>query len=96
MLKFSASNTTSGRPVLGIGLSRENCERLLQGQPIAFDTSTMDGLPDIEVFLMAGEDEATMAMDMVREGALVQDQIVEDRTLADENIQPLDISEEVN
>lgn len=52
-----------GRPTMLIGLSRENCQRLLAGQPIMFDTSVAPpkGLGLTEppiVFIVASETEA--------------------------------------
>ena len=68
MIKF-AGNTTNDTPVLGIGLSRENCDRLLEGQPIRFTTEFMQGIPVLEVFIMGGETEADMMNDMLRADA---------------------------
>jgi hypothetical protein len=84
LLKFSAE--TRGplkKPVLGIGLSRANCEKLLNGRPILFSTKGMDELPELEIFIMAGETEEAMALDLMNLGALRLDQIREDPSLAD-------------
>ena len=56
--------TMGDKPVLLIGLSRTNCVRLLQDQPIhikAADLAEM-GLPiDMEVVIIAGETEAAIS-----------------------------------
>lgn len=79
MLKFSAANAGTGRPVVGIGLSRAECDRLLEGQPIHFATDDMDNLPVIEVYLIAGETEESMTLDMVRDGRVDLQSIRDER-----------------
>ena len=69
MVKFSGTNE-SGGPVLGIGLSRANCDRLLEGNPIAFTTDSMAGLPALELLLFAGETDDDMARTMLGGGAV--------------------------
>lgn len=57
--------TGDGRPLLLIGLSAENTRRLMDDQPIAFNTTEMAEavvpgmavLPDIQVIIVAGETE---------------------------------------
>ena len=39
MIKFFAER--EGRPMIGLGLSRANCKKLLQGKPIFIDTKVM-------------------------------------------------------
>lgn len=51
-------------PVLLIGLSRTNCTRLLDDQPIEITRDTLEamGLPaDMNIVLIAGETEATIS-----------------------------------
>ena len=86
MIKFSATNTETGQPILGIGLSRANCDKLLAGQPILFDTSAMEGLPDLAVYIMAGETEEDMALEMYNLGAVSKEQIKEDPGLRDPHL----------
>ena len=76
MLKFAGSNTQTGRPVLGIGLSREECTKLLAGNPIQFDSTGMTGIQPITIFIFGGEDEITMAFDMLKHGVAPQDGII--------------------
>jgi hypothetical protein len=58
MIKFRGED--NGKPLVGIGLSRKNCERLLAGDPIKFNLREV-GLPlDIEVLVFAGETEQSM------------------------------------
>ena len=80
MIKFSAASRETGRPCLGIGLSKENCDRLLEGQPIQFSTEGM-GLPVLEILILAGATELSITADLVKVGALRPDQIVLDPTM---------------
>ena len=72
MLKFAGNNSETGRPVLGIGLSRDECTKLLAGCPIQFDSTGMTGLQPITVFIFGGEDEITMAFDLIKHGGSPQ------------------------
>lgn len=83
MIKFSGTNRDTNTPLLGIGLSRANCEALLAGRPIRFSTLGMEGLPTVEILIMAGETETTMARELVEMGAISQADIREDKSLAD-------------
>lgn len=65
-----------GRMHLMIGLSAENCKRLLDGQPITFDVSEIPAvftvmpsikLLDTRVVVIGGADEQTMMDDIRRE-----------------------------
>ena len=89
MVKFSATNETGG-PVLGIGLSRENCDRLLEGNPITFTTDSMAGLPALELLLFAGATDDEMAAIMLGIGAVTPEQVHEDKALADPYVRPAD------
>ena len=61
MIRFAGTDA-NGEPVLGIGLTREDCAQLLEGKSIVFSTSGLPGLPEVEVCVFAGEsDEALMA-----------------------------------
>lgn len=60
MIKFTAT-LPDGRRLVGLGLSRANCERLLADQPIVVDTQIQLGLPwRGEILLFAGESEAAL------------------------------------
>lgn len=52
-----------GQPLLVIGLSAENCRRLLLGQPIPFDTAPL-GLPPMRVLICGGQTEEAIAADL--------------------------------
>lgn len=71
MIKFTAE--VQGNPkrrILGIGLSRENCERLLAGEPIQVDAMAV-GMPAFEgLFIMAGETEQAMYDELKKHGVL--------------------------
>ena len=94
MVKFSGSDKTSGSPVLGIGLSRENCEKILDNQMILFNTQNMPGLPQLEVCVFGGETEEDMEKTLLLTGVLTPEQIVEDKTLG--GVRPADYDEGVN
>lgn len=55
MIKASGT-TQGGRPLLVIGLSAENVTRLLDDQPITFDTDAL-GLPGMQVLILGGRTE---------------------------------------
>lgn len=44
-----------------LGLSRKNCEKLLEGKPISIDGGAELGIPGLRILIMAGEDEETLA-----------------------------------
>lgn len=72
MIKFHGKSD-NGRHMLGIGLSRKNCEKLLAGQPIHFSLDKMEGsgLPwKGDVLIVAGETEEAITMEMHNMGAL--------------------------
>jgi hypothetical protein len=59
-------------PVLLLGLSRLNCERLLAHQPIKFDTTEL-GLPAMTVVIMAGETEDAITAQLQVHGLITDD-----------------------
>jgi hypothetical protein len=65
MIKFFGIR--EGRPMIGIGLSRGNCKKLIEGKPIFIDLKVMladanppPDLNDATLFVFGGETEATM------------------------------------
>lgn len=58
MIKF-----TMGK-VVGLGLSRRNCEKLLDKQPIRVALKDLNLDTDIEILLLAGETEQQIASDL--------------------------------
>ncbi len=79
MVKFSGLTQDGKGRLIGIALSRVNCERLLEGQPIAFDlaeiglgvcdvpggTGTPNGPPmSGHVLIVAGETELAIMEEM--------------------------------
>lgn len=53
------------RPVVFLGLTRDNTDRLHTNQPIAVSLRALHpDLPDLEVVLMAGETEADITEDL--------------------------------
>ncbi len=74
MIKFHGTSPDD-REMLGLGLSRKNCERLLAGQPIFIDLDKMasagSGLKMRGVILIiGGETEEAMTDEMHKGGAL--------------------------
>lgn len=54
--------------MIGIGLSRLNCEKLLAGMPIIINVRDL-GVPiPLEIAIMGGEDENSIAADLERAG----------------------------
>lgn len=67
MLKLvTPAKDGSGKLIL-FGLSRRNCDLLLQGKPIIFDGDELE-LPGIRFVLMAGETEQNMMADLEKAG----------------------------
>lgn len=71
MIKFLG--VKDGRTLLGIGLSRGNCNLLLDGKPIEIDIRKMMGdvspindLNEGTILIFGGETEATMHADLAR------------------------------
>lgn len=60
---IKARGEKDGRPVLLLGLSRANVERLQADQPIVISADELEamGLPAVQVVILAGETEATIA-----------------------------------
>lgn len=67
MLKFKASRPQG--PLFVLGLSRKNIERLQAKEPIFLSLASIGG-PQVDVLLYAGETEASMMQELVREGLL--------------------------
>jgi hypothetical protein len=95
MVKFAGTNESKG-PVLGIGLSRQNCERLLEGDVITLTTDSMAGLPALELLLFAGETDDEIASVLTHGGAIPSDRVYEDKTLAEPFVRPADSAEGAN
>jgi hypothetical protein len=72
MIKFAATKMVGGReiPVVGLGLSRENCRRLLLGQPICVSLDELVPSLEAEVILFAGETEEAMAKEFRDKGLI--------------------------
>ena|SRR5260370_963673 len=75
MLKFSGNNRQTGKPVLGIGLTRENCEDLLLGNPIKIDLGDGDRLPVLSLVIFAGETDEDMTKAMLDGDAIRPEQV---------------------
>jgi hypothetical protein len=67
MIKFMGDR--NGRPLLGFGLSRGNCEKLLAGKPIFIDLKVMlrncdADMNEATVLIFGGETEEAMQADL--------------------------------
>lgn len=69
MIKFLGERM--GRPTLGLGLSRENCERLLKGKPIFIDLKVMmmdcnpePNLNEATIFIFGGDTEEKLVAEL--------------------------------
>lgn len=69
MIKFKAYNA-KGEDICGIGLSRANCEKLLEGHPIGLRPDSMELPWPGEIILIAGETEEAIATAFKRAGLL--------------------------
>lgn len=69
MIRAVGRHGTDGRPVLIIGLSRRNCERLLEGDPIPFDAIPWG--VDAHVVIVAGETEESITEDFRKLGVVI-------------------------
>lgn len=72
MLKFKA--VLGSKPLLGIGLSSKNLEKLQAGQPILFDAKELGF--DGSVFIFFGNTEQEMADDLVKNGMVSSGTVV--------------------
>lgn len=69
MIKFTAEGSKG--KILGIGLSRLNCEKLLTGQPITLDTKSL-GLPfQLQIIIIGGESEFAITDELERNGMMM-------------------------
>ncbi len=60
---IKAIGEKDGQPAIILGLSRRNCELLLEGKPIVVDVGKMGG-PRCRVILMAAETEQHLIDDL--------------------------------
>ena len=75
MIKFHAKRKDGTGHVLGLALSRANCERLLAGRPILIRLESFrENGSDLpwrgDIVILAGETEAAIADQMMRHGVL--------------------------
>lgn len=78
MVKF-IGESKEGRMMLGLGLSRENIQRLLKGEPIHIHREELDHISPMEIdeiLIFAGETEEVIQEDFIKAGFLVTSQIV--------------------
>jgi len=75
MIKFAGTKQVGGReiPVIGLGLSRANCERLLKDQPIVVQLDELVPTLEAEIVIFAGETEKAMVDHFKREGLVTGD-----------------------
>lgn len=70
MIRATGKSGKDGRPVLVIGLSRRNCERLLEGDPIPFDAAPWG--VDAHIVIVAGETEEAITQDFRKHGVQIR------------------------
>lgn len=70
MIKFRGDH--EGTPLVGLGLSEENMNRLKQGMPILIKTDEMEKLLGVkaEIFIFYGQTEESMTADLQKAGIL--------------------------
>ena len=61
MIKFIAHDETTNLPIVGLGLSDGNLERLRQGKPIVIDLQKMNPLFKGNIIIFWGPTEQAMA-----------------------------------
>lgn len=67
LIKFTGISGKKGeRGVIGIALSRSNCDRLVAGEPILFRTEDIN-IDGFDVLIVGGEDEVTILNKLTRE-----------------------------
>ena len=69
MVKFTGTNQ-AGQPVLGLGLSRGNLNRLLEGKPIVLKPADVGLDWTGEIVIFAGQTEQAMIHMLSRAGVL--------------------------
>lgn len=57
-----------GKPFVLLGLSRENCRRLLEGQPIKIDMADLGQPERGTVLICAGETEEAVKRELIEAG----------------------------
>ena len=81
MIKFSATDSETGRVIFGIGLSHGNVVKLMLGQPIHFNAEElkMSELKMNEILIFVGETEEKMKEEFERNGYLDGAKIIEEK-----------------
>lgn len=69
MIRFLATNEDGGT-VIGLGLSRANVDRLVDGEPIQVDAASVNAPFRGQIFIFFGETEEAMAEELQRGGAI--------------------------
>ena len=70
MIKFLGDH--EGTPLVGLGLSEENVNRLKQGMPILIKTEEVEKLLGVkaEIFIFYGQTEESMTDDLLKAGII--------------------------
>lgn len=72
--------TNAGRMLIGLGLSRENINRLTAGQPILVRGESV-GVPSMDITIMFGETEALLAREIETAGLIGPETIIHEEGL---------------
>jgi hypothetical protein len=83
MIRFSGTVLGTATKILGIGLSRKNIEELLSGKSISFRIGDIDGLPAMEIAILAGDTDESIHQQLHDMGALVDAPVKTDASLND-------------
>lgn len=75
---ITGTGTYGEDKLLVIGLTRDNAERLLKGQPIRVDGAKV-GIPGVQVLILGGETEEGIALDLAGIGAVGPHTEIHDR-----------------
>ena len=70
MLKLVGANKKTGTKIVWLGLSRRNCELLLEGKPIVIPLDEMLPDVDVEIILLGGETELAMVAEFKKAGKI--------------------------
>lgn len=72
MIRFKAYSEDGTRAIYGLGLSRENVDRLAKGQPISLNLADQGG-PDLDLVICFGDTEEALFRELQAGGLLHPD-----------------------
>lgn len=77
---IGGAESSGGRPIILLGLSRRNIEQLMAGYPVRVTPETHRNapIPDVEILILFGETEDSIRQDMADAGIIDAGTKVED------------------